>query len=50
MEQSQKEIESLLPGGSEYLVTNSEFDQIKARIAANREQAQMSKGDPSARW
>lgn len=36
IERSQQEIRSILPSRPEYLVTNSEFDQMKARLAANR--------------
>jgi predicted Zn-dependent protease len=35
-EKSQKEIEEILPARQQYLVTNSDFDDVKARLAAIR--------------
>lgn len=34
IEKSQKEIRSILPARQQYVVTNSEFDEVKARLAA----------------
>jgi predicted Zn-dependent protease len=34
VEKAQKEIRSILPAREQYIVTNSEFDEVKARLAA----------------
>ncbi|HWR15377.1 MAG TPA: M48 family metallopeptidase [Terriglobales bacterium] len=47
IEESQKEIASILPGKDTYVVSTSEFDQVKARLAQleNRRKVVDDKGD-----
>ncbi len=53
IEASQKEIETILPARAEYTVTTSEFDEVKARLAAIENRRKMvdhkDAGKPSLR-
>jgi len=49
IEKSQQEIEHILPARPQYVVSTSEFDDVKARLAAieNRHEIQNKKEDPT---
>jgi predicted Zn-dependent protease len=51
IENSQKEIAKILPARDTYVVSTSEFDEVKARLAAieNRRKPQDEKAAPSLR-